>query len=336
MKLSDDSYAILLLCSELGIKNAKADVKPYTISQWHSLYEKLSINGLTPSSLFNISSEIRDRANLSVFEVERIEKLFALAGQLGVELSIMNEKGISTVTISDVNYPHNFKNKLGKFVPPVLFYAGNIALLNNKGVAIVGSRNIDDNGMRFTEKLSMRCTNDGLNIISGGARGVDSIAENIANKADGTTVIFVADSLEKKIRQKETREAIMKKQTIILSAYRPDMPFQSYIAMERNKYVYSLSSFVVVVSSDYMKGGTWAGAIENHKRAWTPMFVRREENIPQGNAKLLEMRNVHPFNNEVLNDESINIYNWFTDVSTKARDIEKASRTQISMFDLMN
>jgi predicted Rossmann fold nucleotide-binding protein DprA/Smf involved in DNA uptake len=171
-----------------------------------------------------------------------------------------------------------------------------------------------------------------LNIVSGGARGVDSIAENVANSSDGTTVIFVADSLEKKIRQRETREAIMRKQSIILSSFRPDMPFQTFAAMERNKYVYALSDFVVVVSSDYNKGGTWAGATENLKRGWVPMFVRKEDEIPQGNINLLKKENVYPITQEILNSKNVNIFDWFASQSKKSEDSTKPQ--QMSMLDL--
>lgn len=332
MNISNDSYAMLLLCSDLALRNTDGGIKAYTLSQWSNLAERLVQSKLTPKALFDVSTEeIKKKLYLSDEESTRIENLLSRAGQFGIELSALNEKGIFTLTRSDSDYPAALKNKLKKLAPPILYYAGNLSLLSNKGVAIVGSRDIDEAALRFTEKLSRRCTNDGLNIVSGGARGVDSVAENVANQSDGTTVIFVADSLEKKIRQKETREAIMKKQSIILSSFRPDMPFQTYAAMERNKYVYALSDFVVVISSDYNKGGTWAGAIENLKRGWIPMFVRNEGEIPKGNINLLKNENVYPINQNILNNESIDIYDWFTSQIKSPQDTVKPQ--QISLFD---
>ena len=335
MNISNDSYAMLLLCSDLALRNIDSEVKAYTVSQWSNLAERLIQNKLTPKALFDVSSEdIKKTLYLSDEESVRIEKLLSRAGQFGIELSALNEKGIFTLTRSDSGYPAALKNKLKRLAPPILYYAGNLSLLSNKGVAIVGSRDIDEAALRFTEKLSRRCTNDGLNIVSGGARGVDSIAENVANQSDGTTVIFVADSLEKKIRQKETREAIMRKQSIILSSFRPDMPFQTYAAMERNKYVYALSDFVVIISSDYNKGGTWAGATENLKRGWVPMFVRKEYEIPQGNINLLKNENVYPITQEILNNVNINIFDWVASQVKKSDEGDVIKPQQISLFDL--
>lgn len=333
MNISNDSYAMLLLCSDLALRNIESGVKAYTVSQWSNLAERLFQNKLTPSALFDVSSEeIKRRLYLTDDEAVRIERLLSRAGQFGIELSSLNEKGIFTITRSDANYPEALKNKLKKLAPPIIYYAGNLSLLSNSGVAIVGSRNIDENGLRFTEKLSRRCTKDGLNIVSGGARGVDSIAENTANSMEGTTAIFVSDNLEKKIRQKETREAIMRKRSIILSSVRPDMPFQAYTAMERNKYVYALSDFVVIISSDNNKGGTWAGATENLNKGWVPMFVRKENAIPQGNISLLKNRNVYSITQEILNNENMNIFDWFASQVKNEEDVIKPQ--QMSLFDL--
>ena len=332
MDISNDSYAILLLCSDLAVKNAVENIKPFTVSQWSKLAERLIEKELTPQDLFRVSSDaVKNKLNLTDEEVIRIERLLLFSGQLSIELSSLHDKGIFTLTRADKEYPLSFKNKLTKYAPPVLYYAGKLSLLNNKGIAIVGSRNIDENAKRFTEQLSRRCTYDGLNIISGGARGVDSIAESVSNQSDGTTIIVVADSMERKIRKKETRDAIMRKQTLIISPFRPDMPFQAYAAMERNKYVYALSDYVVVISSDFNKGGTWAGATENLKHKWVPMFVRKADDMPHGNVNLLKKENVYPITEDIFSDNSIDIYKWF-EMQAKKR-YENYKPEQISLFN---
>ena len=313
MKISNDSFAILLICSDIGINKSDDWVKPYTVSQWSKLAEKLRESKLTPNALFDVPSEnIKTALGLSKEELTRIDRLLSRSGQLSIELSALHDKGIFMLTRADSKYPAALKKKLKKLAPPILYYAGNLSLIVNKGVSIVGSRDIDEAAKIFTQKLSKRCTDDGINIVSGGARGVDSIAENIANNAEGTTIVVVADSLEKKIRRKETREAITRRQSLVLSSFRPDMPFQAYAAMERNKYVYALSDFVVVVSSDYKKGGTWAGAQENLKHQWTPMFVRKADDMPPGNIHLLNNGNVHAITDDVFEKQEVNVFDWFT------------------------
>jgi predicted Rossmann fold nucleotide-binding protein DprA/Smf involved in DNA uptake len=309
---SEDGCAVLLLCSDLMSRGADGEAKAYTVRQWANLSERLSGSDLAPRALFHVElKEIREKLGLADSEASRIEALLSRAGKLGVELAALRDKGISTVTSWDDGYPKILKTRLGKFAPPVLYYAGDLFLLSSRGVAIVGSREIDDAILKFTDRLSLRCVAGGLSIVSGGARGVDSIAENAANRVEGNAIVVVADSLEKKIRQKDTRDAILRKKALILSAFRPDMPFQAFAAMERNKYIYALANYAVVVSSSYNKGGTWAGATENLKHGWVPMFVRSAEPVAEGNRRLLAEKGVRPITAEVLNDEAVNMAEWF-------------------------
>ncbi len=54
-------------------------------------------------------------------------------------------------------------------------------------------------------------------------------------------------------------------------------------AMGRNKIIYGASDYSVVVSSDYQKGGTWAGAVETLTAGWCPVFVRSGTSVGPGN-----------------------------------------------------
>lgn len=76
----------------------------------------------------------------------------------------------------------------------------------------------------------------------------------------------------------------------MLSPYHPKAGFNVGTAMARNKLIYAMADYAVVVSSEAEKGGTWAGAREELKRENSrPVFVRTGEGIPSGNSKLLEL-----------------------------------------------
>jgi predicted Rossmann fold nucleotide-binding protein DprA/Smf involved in DNA uptake len=58
-------------------------------------------------------------------------------------------------------------------------------------------------------------------------------------------------------------------------------------AMQRNKLIYALADAALVVTSDFEKGGTWAGAIEQlEKLRFVPVFVRNGANAGKGNSAL--------------------------------------------------
>jgi predicted Rossmann fold nucleotide-binding protein DprA/Smf involved in DNA uptake len=96
------------------------------------------------------------------------------------------------------------------------------------------------------------------------------------------------------------REGIRSGQLVLISTYNPEAGFTIGNAMGRNKYVYALADFAVVVSSDYQKGGTWAGADEELRREkGHPVFVRIGATVPKGNAELLRI-GAQPFPTEAF------------------------------------
>ncbi len=157
------------------------------------------------------------------------------------------------------------------------------------GVAIVGSRNVDVVGEMFTTKAAQACAQNKMSVVSGGARGVDQVAMNSALEAGGVSIGVLAENLLKKSLEKHARHAISDGRLLLISPYHPNARFTVGGAMGRNKLVYAMADFGLVVSSDYKKGGTWTGAQEELRRKnYRPVFVRTGENVPLGNEKLLE------------------------------------------------
>ncbi len=68
--------------------------------------------------------------------------------------------------------------------------------------------------------------------------------------------------------------------------------------MGRNKLIYTLADYAIVVASDAEKGGTWAGATEALRAKWIPVFVLDHPKMPQGNILLIKkgaFKFPHPF-----------------------------------------
>ncbi len=100
----------------------------------------------------------------------------------------------------------------------------------------------------------------------------------------------MADSLLKKSLSAAFREHIASGSITLLSPYHPKAGFNVGAAMGRNKLIYAQSDHVLVVSSDFQKGGTWAGATEELKRKnHRTVFVRTEATVPDGNKELLKL-----------------------------------------------
>jgi predicted Rossmann fold nucleotide-binding protein DprA/Smf involved in DNA uptake len=129
----------------------------------------------------------------------------------------------------------------------------------------------------------------GICIISGGARGIDQIAMGAALEAGGMVVGVMADSLLRTSLRQEVREAVRIQRLALVSPYYPEAGWNVGNAMNRNKCIYALSDYALVVIADYQKGGTWEGAVEELRRDnHVPLFVRLHENMPKGNRELIK------------------------------------------------
>lgn len=280
--LSDDGRVVLALCSQLGLKGKP---KAFTLKEWNKLEERIQKSEWKrPSALAGQKpSDIAAALGISPGESERVARLLKRDGQLEDELEKLYERGLWAVTRADPGYPDKLRQSLKDKAPPVLFGAGRIALLEKGGVAVVGSRNLDPAGQAFAEEIGRRCAAAQLPVVSGGARGTDRVAVNAALEEGGIAFGVLADSLERTVRKRDLQERL-----VLLTPYSPTAGFSVGAAMGRNKVIYGLADYAVVVSSDLDKGGTWAGADETLKLGWCPVFARAGEGVPAGNRELLE------------------------------------------------
>lgn len=335
MLLSEDAYAIVMACSYVGL-DRRSPLLPLTLKEWNALVGKMGSSAFaTPGMLLGQTSESLQRElQLSPEEAQRLAALLDRAGAVGFALQQLEEQGIWIITRADENYPQRLRRKLESKAPVVLFGAGPLALAEHKGVAIVGSRAVsaDDAAGKFTERIAELCARDKLNVVSGGAKGVDIISMRMVLQHDGKAIGVMSDSLAKKILERAARDYIRDERLLLLSPFHPDTGFQVANAMSRNKVIYALADFAVVVSSDFEKGGTWAGAMENLRNKYAPLFVRAGDGVPEGNRKLLEKGGL-PLD---LNDKELSelsLEEFFAQRSTDKKEQMKVGNQQFDLFE---
>ena len=300
-RLSADAQVISLLCSYLALPKGLAaqTVRPLTPTEWNDVAAVLRDRKLRPGSLLAQNAE-SIQANLAVNPelAERLSMLLARGGQLAFEVDRLASLGLWTLTRADETYPAMLKEKLGYLAPPVLFGSGNQDLLERGFLAVVGSRDVDAAGEEFAEEAGKACAREGLVLVSGGAKGVDRMSMTAALRSGGKVVGVLAERLEFAVRDPLYRAAIADGRLVLLSAVHPKAPFSTANAMARNKYVYCLARYGLVVSSSEKRGGTWSGASEVLRHRWVPLFVRDGGAAPPGNLALIK-RGGLPFPAEV-------------------------------------
>lgn len=288
MIISPDSQVMVLLCSHLGLPSDPVPI-PLTLRDWNPLARKLQSESLKPSSLLGFTNrDLVAHLEVSSELAERIYLLLERRSTLAIDLERLESLGIRILTRADEEYPTRYRQRLKESAPTVLFYAGNKDLLGQPGIAVVGSRNVDQIGQNCAAYVGNVCANSGMVLYSGGAKGVDSIGMKAALDGRGYSVGILADSLERAIRNPEFRPSLISGALCLVTPYAPDAGFSVGTAMGRNKLIYTLADYAVVVASDVEKGGTWAGSTEAMKAEWIPVFILEYSDMPEGNRILLE------------------------------------------------
>lgn len=293
MKLSDDSFALFLLCSHLGLAD-DPEAKPLTAREWAQLEQKFALNSNLAALPGSSAEQLRSTLQIDDVEAERLASLLVRGDLLEQELARLADLGIWVITRLDDEYPPRLIERLKGSAPVMLYGAGDTRLLNRRGLAVVGSRNIDQRGFALTEFIGNACAESKLTVYSGGARGVDKTAMGAALTAGGSAAGLLADSLEKALRANDAHSAMEEGQLVLATPYSPHASFNVGMAMARNKLIYALSEYGLVIASDAQKGGTWAGAEEALKAGWIPVFVVDGPDAPDGNKALIK-RGAIPF-----------------------------------------
>ncbi len=288
-ELTDDAKAILLLCGRFGKQDKNEKIKPLSIGEYNRLADWLMSRKLRPSDLLKEDTKALVASGPLNGEMDRIRALLGRGALLALFIEKWINKGIWIVCRSDTLYPDRLKKHLKRNAPPVLYGAGDIHLLSYGGLAVVGSRNVDEAGERFTKAVGQECAKQGITVVSGGARGVDRIAMTSALESGGIVIAVLANNLIKAVVSGKYRNGIREKRLVLVSPYHPDASFNVGNAMSRNKHIYAFSDYALVISAEYNKGGTWSGAAEELRRENPiPVFVRNEGDVPVGNRELLK------------------------------------------------
>ncbi len=284
--LSEDVQAILLLTANIGKKETD---EPLTLKEYNSVAKWLSENNLRPKNIFDDSvlRELHDSKNFTL-DVDRVRRLLDRGGKLALVLEKWFNQGLWVISRIDEQYPGRIKKHLGNSSPPVLYGVGNKDLLDFGGLAVVGSRKPDEKAIQFTKRISEMCAGEDIQIISGGAKGIDREAMITVADKGGAYIGVLANGLAKEALSGVYRNSLRDERGVLISPFNPDAGFNVGNAMSRNKYIYTLAEWALVISASEQKGGTWAGAIENINKKWISLFVRADDDVPEGNRLLIE------------------------------------------------
>ena len=273
--LSPNTQAILLLTAPLIAGKGQVASELLSPGEYKKLARHLREIQKQPSDLIAEKSEELLRSCQPVLDMNRLQRLLDRGFLLGQALERWQARSIWVVSRADSAYPKRLKARLKEDAPPILYGCGDINQIDLGGLSVVGSRSVTEELIDYTMQVGHLAAYAGKMLISGGARGVDQAAMRGALESGGQVCGVLADSLERTVMNRENRNLLMDGQLLLASPYDPNAGFNVGNAMQRNKLIYALSDAALIVNSDFKKGGTWTGALEQlEKYQFVPLYVR--------------------------------------------------------------
>ena len=165
-----------------------------------------------------------------------------------IYLDSVYEKGIKVLSLADRDYPANLRSISD--APPVLYFRGTLLPSDDLAVAVVGARHATIYGRQVTEKLVSNLAASGLVIVSGLARGIDSIAHRAALNAGGRTIAVLGSGVDT-IYPPENRELAEKivQNGALVSEFPLGFPSVPSNFPARNRIISGLSLGVLVTEA---------------------------------------------------------------------------------------
>ena len=250
---------------------------------WYKLFKTEGVGPKTIHSIYSNckNSEINEKVIIAFLNNKK--KLLTNWSNIKDELCFPEyekiiKKNIKIITLDSKYYPRQLINNLDAAAPPLLFCGGKLDLLNALNVSIVGSRDVSKGGIDFTKNIAKQLAFSGYNIVSGYAKGVDTLSHLTALENDGTTTFVLSYGLYDFKKKKEFSDVKWTDNILVLSEFSPESKWLSSHAMIRNKTIVGLSNAVIVVQAGPEKDekGNMSGTFNSGKIALKyniPLFV---------------------------------------------------------------
>ncbi|NCO82814.1 MAG: DNA-protecting protein DprA [Nitrospirae bacterium CG_4_10_14_3_um_filter_44_29] len=217
------------------------DIGPVTARKLLAIYRK-------PEAVFKTSyKELSNIHGIGPAKAKSI-KGYSEWEKIDAWLKKLDAAGIKIVTFSDKDYPEALKNI--EDAPVVLYVKGRIQKEDRYAVAVVGSRNYSPYGKLAAEKLSSELSSMGFTIVSGMARGIDTLAHAAAIKSGGRSIAVLGSGID--VPYPPENRGLMEKLAesgYVISEFPPGAPPDKENFPKRNRIISGLSLGVLVVEA---------------------------------------------------------------------------------------
>ncbi len=216
------------------------------------------------------------------------------------EYQVLTSQKISFLTINDSDYPNLLKQIPQP--PLVLYYRGDLEVLNKVCIGVVGTRKNTAYGENCTRKIVKELVEQEVIIVSGFARGIDSLAHQFAIDYKGLTVAVMAQGLSTlyPTGNRYLADKILDTGGLLLTEFSPKVHCQKHFFLRRNRIISGLSRGICVVECPDKSGAinTAQHAFDQNRNVYVvPGDIYRENS--EGPLKLMQKDKAYPIKDAI-------------------------------------
>jgi len=235
-------------------------------------------NKLSIEDFFQLSeNDWKNQYGIEYKEVEDLKKAKSELANNAFLAESLNNEGYELIPITSPEYSKTLKENLkAAHAPALLYVKGNKQILQEKSIAIVGSRNATDKSLEFTDNIAKLASKEYKVVVSGFAKGVDKQALDSAINYKGQSIIVLPQGIMTfGSGFKKYYKQMVDGDVLVLSTFFPKAPWKAELAMARNPIIYGLASEIYVAESSD-KGGTWSGVVDGLRKN-RKIYVRKPD-----------------------------------------------------------
>lgn len=261
MEFTDQQRRLLELCA-IRIDGESAD------------WSVIARQALDPSGLDDLcqgviaEKSVAAKRSLPVLR-RGLQSLPDASARVAAELEKADKAGARLVTVLDRRYPSNLR--LIPNLPPFLFYLGELQDDDARSIAIVGTRDASPDGIRRAGRMSRLLGEQGITVVSGLAKGIDTAAHRAALTAGARTIAVLGTGITKCYpAENADLAAEITGSGALVSQFWPTSPPSRYTFPRRNVVTSGISQGTVVIEASHTSGAKMQArlALEHGKKVF--------------------------------------------------------------------
>ena len=195
-------------------------------------------------------------------------------------------RDIGVLAADSPDFPSQLERR-GKAIVPALFYRGDLGILDTPLIAVSGARKVSERGAAAAARLGEIVAQTGRSLVSGNARGVDTLTSAASLKAGGKSILVLPEGIARLPADNRADPLATSSDLLVLSQFAPEQPWTVHTAMGRNRVICGLANTVVVVEAGE-SGGSLAAGREALKLDRRLIVFTYGDHTPAGNQILID------------------------------------------------